>query len=258
MLYKRLLPGYPIISKGDMNKLLKEYTLKCLTASNFFHPNVEQFVEIAHANDEGVPMIFTELLQENLTMYVHRTRDTLHYDLQLNVSNDMAQGLHYLHSQKLAHGNLHGCNVLMTHDSRAKIADYLCPILLLTTSSPYLPPKASKDKHTTVESDVFTLAVLFLQVITRRFPQPSNDSSLSELERRSSDLQNIPKCHPLLALIEQCLSNHEVERSLMKEICDHLGKLLKENDSPQTMAFKLIYTAEYVRKMYNCVTIRIT
>ena len=42
----------------------------------------------------------------------------------------------------------------------------------------------------------------------------------------------------------------------MKEICDHLGKLLKEKDSPQTMAFKLIYTAEYVRKMYNCVTIR--
>ena len=242
-----------------MNKLVGQFTLKCHIASKLSHPNVEQFVEIAHANNEGVPMIITELLSENLTSYISHTPDTLHYNQQLTVCNDMAQGLHYLHSQQLVHGNLHGANVLMTHDHHAKIADYVSPLLLTTvalnSSSVYLPPETIQNKHTTVRSNVFTLAVLFLQVVTKQSPQPSDDLSLSELERRYSDLQNVPKCHPLLEHIQQCLNNNEVTRPLMREVCDYLAKLLKDKDSPQMMAFKLIHTTEYVSKYLNDVTI---
>jgi len=239
-----------------MNKLTELFTLKCSSASKFSHPNIEQFVEIAHANNEGVPMIITELLNENLTAYVNHASDTLHYDQQLNLCSDMAQGLQYLHSQQLVHGNLHGTNVLITHDHHAKIADYLCPRLLtdvaLDSSSIYLPPETIQDKRNTVQSNVFTLAVLFLQVVTKHFPQPSNDLSLSELERRSNDLQKIPNCHPLLALIQQCLSNRDIARPLIREICDHLAKLLKDKDSPQMMAFKLIHTTEFVSNGQFC------
>ena len=233
-----------------MDKLVAQFTLKCFSASKFSHPNVEQFVEIACADDKGVPMIITELLNENLTTYISRTSDNFHYNLQLSVCSDMAQGLQYLHSQQLVHGNLHGANVLMSLDHRAKIADYLCPLLLPgvspDSSSVYLPPETTQNKRVTVQSNVFTLSVLFLQVITKLSPQPSNDLSLSELERRRSDLENVHKCHPLLALIQECLSNHEVKRPLMREIFDHLAQLLKDKDSTQMMAFKLIHTTEYV------------
>ena len=235
-----------------MNKLCERFTVKCDSASRFSHPNVEQFIEIAQASSEGVPMIITELLNENLTMYISRTTDTLHYDQQLSLCSDMTEGLQYLHSQQMVHNNLHGANVLITKDHHAKIADYLCPLLLTSvavdSSSTYLPPEAIQNNHITVQSNVFTLAVLFLQVITKLYPQPNSDLSLSELERRNNDLQCVPKCHPLLAFIEKCLSNREEERPLMKEVFDLVDKLLKEKDSSQMITFKLIHTTEYVSR----------
>ena len=215
--------------------------MKCTLASKFSHPNVEQLVEIARADDEGVPMIITELLNENLTAYISRTSGTFHYNLQLSVCNDMAQGLQYLHSQQFVHLNLHGANVLMTSDHHAKIADYLCPLLRTsmvmdsTSTAVYQPPEFTQ--RITVQSNVFTLAVLFLQVITRHFPQ---------LEQRNIDLQHVPSCHPLLAFIQRCLSNDEAARPLMREVCDCLAKLLEDKDSTQLMIFKLIHTTEYV------------
>lgn len=235
-----------------MKKLVGKFTLNSSLVRKFSHPNVEQFVEITQSKD-GIPMIITELLYENLTTYISRTHETFHYNLQLSVCIEMAQGLQYLHSQQLVHSNFHGANVLMTHDHHPKIADYLCPLLLPAVapdnSSIYLSPETIKDnKRITVQSNVFTLGVLFLQVVIKRSPQPSDDLSLSELERRHSDLLNVPKCHPLLDHIRQCLNDDEVARPLMKEVCDHLAKLFKQRDSPQVMAFKLIHTNEYVRK----------
>ena len=241
------LPGYPNVS---MDKLVPQFTLKFSFVSKFSHPNVEQFVKIVNADNEGVPMIITELLNENLTDYITCNSETFHYNQQLSVCNDMAQGLQYLHSQQLIHGNLHGANVLMTHDHHAKIADYLCPLLLpvvpLDSSSPYLPPETIQNKRTSVLSNVFTLSVLFLQVITKLYPQPSSYMDLSELKRRKNDLENVHESHPLLVLIQQCLSNREVERPLMKAIIDHVTRMLKNKDSAQMMAFKLIHTSEYV------------
>ena len=242
----KFLPGYPNVS---MDKLVQQFTLKSSSASKFSHPNIEQFVEITPVDDEGVPMIITELLNENLTDYITRTRDIFHYNLQLSVCNDMTQGLQYLHSQQLVHGNLHGSNVLMDRD-RPKIADYLCPLLLPgvppDSSSPYLPPETTLNKRTTVPSNVFTLSVLFLQVITKLYPQPGSNMNVSELERRRNDLENVHKSHPLLALIQRCLSNPERERPSMSQILDHLTLMLKDKDSTKMIAFKLIHTTEYV------------
>ena len=242
-----LLPGHPSVS------MIKQFTLESSFALKFSHANVEKLVEITLSKD-GVPMIISELLNENLTAYISRTCETFHYDLQLSLCSEMAQGLQYLHSQQLVHRNLHGSNVLITHDHHAKIADYLCPVLLpavtSNSSSVYLPPETINDNRITVQSNVFTLAVLFLQTISKRFPQPSTDNSLSELERRHSDLQNVPKCHPLLEHIKQCLNDDKVTRPFIREVSDHLSKLLEEKDRPQQMAFKLIYTDENVSRLH--------
>ena len=232
LLHSKLLPSNPNV---------KKFTLKCTLVSKFSHPNVEQFMEIAHADDKGVPMIITELLIENLTAYITRTSDTFYYNLQLSVCNDMAQGLQYLHSQQFVHLNLHGANVLMTYDHHAKIADYLCPLLHTgealdsTSTAVYQPPESSQCIN--IQSNVFTLAVLFVQVITKHFPQ---------LKQHHIDLQGIPSWHPLRVFIQWCLNSDVAVRPLMREICDYLAKLLEDKDSAQMVIFKLIHTTEYV------------
>ena len=228
MLFYHLLPGYP---KADLNKLVEQFIEKCSLASELLHPNVEHFIKISHIGipeitHSGIPVIITELLTENLTIYLSCTDSILDYDRQLSLCSDMAQGLEYLHSHQLIHGNLYGNNVLITHDHHAKIADYLCPLLLtdVTTdnSFDYWAPETLKHKSITFQSNVFTLAVLFLEVFAKHPPRPRRDVNISELEQRSSDLSRISENHLLLSLIQKCLSHHEAERPQLADICKHL------------------------------------
>ena len=247
-LYARLLPGYPDISNEELEKLGKQFARKCYTiAGSLFHPNVEQFVAVVPAPDDGIPMIITELLTESLTTYL--TNNSIFTDHQLELCLDMAQGVDYLHSQSLVHRNLHGGNVLMTSDGHAKIADYLCPLLLsdVGNSSGYVPPEVLQNKPHSNQSNVFTLGVLFLQVITRSPPQPSTDGSIqSKVKQCQSNFDSVPSVHPLISCIKQCLNDDLMTRPQTKHLCDRIKQLIKEKDDTEMMMYKVMYTKEHV------------
>ena len=252
IIHKEVLSGYHKMSHMSMSELQKQLEIKCKSlAENFYHPNVEQFFEVVLSSAHGgVPMMLTELLTESLTVFIERCKQTIHVNQEIYLCNDMARGITFLHSRPLIHGNLHGNNVLISKDGHAKIADYLCPLLFsninVDDSSGYLPPEVFQNKTMpSTQSNVFTLGVLFLQVITRHPPQPrTGDSSYL---KREYGFAEISTHHPLKPLIQQCLQSDEINRPLTTQVCDELAQLLKQEDSPQRMAYKLLYTDEHVR-----------
>jgi len=164
--HARLLPGCPNISKEDLSKLFIQFSTKRSSiASNFFHPNVEQLIDVARISTDGVPVIITELLTESLTSCLTHSKNSIFTDQQLGLCLDMAQGINYLHSRSLVHKNLNSGNVLMISDGHAKIVDYLCPQLIsdvVGNSSGYMPPEVLWQKYYSNQLNFFTLGVLFL------------------------------------------------------------------------------------------------
>ena len=253
-LHAQLLPGYPNTLKEDLSKLSRQFATKCSSiASSFSHPNVEQFIDVVCVSADGAPMIITELLTEPLSSYLSHSSKPIYTDQQLRLCLDMAQGIDYLCSKSFVHRNLHSGNVLIASDGKAKIADYLCPLLLSNVegnSSGYVPPEVLMNRPYTSQSNVFTLGVIFLQVITRSPPQPSTDVSIqSELERRRTDLDHVPSVHPLLSCIKRCLSNDEVARPQTKEVCDYINQMIAQKDNPEMIAYKLLCTDEHVSQI---------
>ena len=239
------------MSNEDLEKLGKQFASKCYTITGCLsHPNVEQFVAVVHAPDDGVPIIITELLTESLTTYLTRTNNSIFTDHQLELCLDMAQGVDYLHSQSLVHRNLHGGNVLMTRNGHAKISDYLCPLLLsdvVGNSSGYVSPEVLQNKPHSNQSNVFSLGVLFLQVVTRSPPKPNTDGNIqSAVKQCQSDFDSVPSIHPLISCIKKCLSNDLVTRPQTKELCDHIKQLIKEKDNTEMMMYKVMHTKEHV------------
>ena len=191
---------------------------------------------------DGAPMILTELMEKSLMKFVEHTKESLYVNEEINLCNDMAQGIAYLHSQSLVHGNLHGNNVLVTRNGHAKIADYLCPLLFsdvtVDSSSGYVAPEIFQNKTAlSKESNIYTLGMLFLQVITKHPPLPR--TSDLEMDHDFTKVRN----HPLLPLIKQCL---EMKRPMMTDMCDKLAQLIEEENSPHRRAYKLLYTTEHV------------
>ena len=200
-------------------------TLVCNKFVELDHSNIEAFVAVEQScTEENIPMLLTECFPENLDDFVSRCKSNLAFCEQLSLATNMADGLSYLHHNDITHGNLHGRNVLIDYRHQAKIGDFACPQLYqagvihnATDSSDtqaFIAPELSEDKAVnSMESDVFALGVLFLQVFVQEIP--TTDSNL---------ITKLDDCHPIQPLVYSCISEDKEVRPDCTEICDQLAR----------------------------------
>jgi len=187
VIHKKLLPGYPDVSPDDIKKLVKEISLILPTVK---HPNVENIEAIVQHSPTSIPTILSEFVPHNLDTFIASIQGSLPVYTQIDLCQDMAEGLAFLHEAGIAHTNLHGHNVLLNTEPGAKIADYICPQVcksvddtVSTINQYYLAPEVVKaKKRPTQLSAVFSVGVLFLQAVTGQSPCPSDELELVETE----------------------------------------------------------------------------
>ena len=201
------------------------------------HPNIEQFHSIVELTPDSPPILLTELLPENLNGYTTRMKGKLSINDQIDLCHDMAKGLKFLHNAGIIHSNLHGANILISQDGRAKIADYICPQIgslnenTISENKVYMSPESIKDAHlVSKESDIYSLGVLCLQVATQSPPTPNDNPELLEALQWKEQLDQITK-NPLHPLILQCLK-FPVSRPNINRFCTKIARV-KEN--PQSV-----------------------
>ena len=217
----------------QMDKLLKEAT-KLLQSIK--HPNIEKY-EVALEQTSAL-VLLSELLPENLDKFIRRLKEKMQVYLQINICDDMAQGLQYLHSAGIVHKNLHSNNVLITHELHAKIADYICPQVLsldkVSTDlfkaqlATYQAPEVKNNSLCTYSSDVFSLGTLFFQTVTTNLPT-ANINTIPEMQTKK-DSNKVQSHHPLHMVIQQCLHANELARPSVNEVSN---KVAKAKETPQ-------------------------
>ena len=165
-------------------------------------------------------------------------------------------------------------NVLINAGTRAKVTDFgmskiadgnprmtrsgltQCPGTLA-----FMPPEALRPKPSyTDKLDIFSAGVLIIQVISRKYPEPTDASKIvddptaptgekmifiPEFERRASDIRRVPSDHTLLSIARHCLKDRDRERPSAAELCQRLAGLkesrayqqsTRENQPLQTTA----------------------
>jgi len=104
----------------------------------------------------------------------------------MKIAQDMARGLLYLHSQEnIIHGNLTSSNVLLDENTNAKIADFGLSRLMTTAANTnvmatagalgYRAPELSKLKKANSKTDIYSLGVIMLELLTRKSPGVSTN-----------------------------------------------------------------------------------
>ena len=207
------------------------------------HTNIEQFHSVVQLTPDSSPILLTELLHENLNNYTARMKGKLPVHVQLDLCHDMAKGLQFLHTAGLVHNNLHGANVLINQDGRAKIADNICPLVdslnekVTPQHTVYTSPELVKNIHVySKQSDIYSLGVLYLQVATQSPPIPKDSIEISEVQRFKDQLDEITT-NPLLPLILQCLGI-TLARPSIDRVC---VKIAIAKDSPQSVMSNTLY-----------------
>ena len=240
---------------------ISKFQEECRLLSLARHPNVVQYLATYYDLDTQLPVLLMEICDESLTAFLERSPGPLSYHIQINICQDIAQALVYLHSNGLIHRDLTGNNVLMIAGTRAKITDFgmsrlatVNPRMTALTICPgnvlYMSPEALDEaKSYTAKLDIFSFGVIVIQILTRKFPNPSDrfralhDSSteeevrvvVPENERRKDHLEMIPETHPLKPHSLKCLRK-ENERPLAQQLTKMLSELKESSQFKESMS----------------------
>ena len=235
------------------------YGQECQLLQELRHPCIVTFLGLVEAPRTLQPILLIELVDESLTNFLERdATHPLPLYLQVNITDSICLALAYLHAKGVIHRDMSSNNVLIDAGTRAKVTDFgmskiadvnprmtrsgltQCPGTLA-----FMPPEALRPKpRYTDKLDIFSIGVLIIQVISRRYPAPTDASKVvddptaptgekmiffPELQRRASDIRRVPSNHTLLPIAHRCLKDRDGERPSAAELCQRLAGLKKSS-----------------------------
>ena len=198
--------------------------------------------------DRAAPSIVMELCDESLRDFIRRFRGKIvPKEKKLQILQDIAKGIVYLHGLNIVHGDLRSSNVLLCHPEDrtvAKIADFDMARFLdidgqhhftvRFTAEEYLPPevfdhKEHKDQkkkwaRLTPKVDVFCFGELVLEMGCGTYPTPTakfqGQEMQTEQQRREKYLVKLKQSdkESLGSIIRKCLTDDPEGRPSFTEI----------------------------------------
>ncbi|KAL7283492.1 hypothetical protein ACG7TL_002925 [Trametes sanguinea] len=183
----------------------KKVTAEFCVGSTLKHPNIIETVDIV--TDHGH---FYEVMEYapydlfSVVMSGNMTRPEIYC-----VFRQICDGVEYLHSLGLAHRDLKLDNCVMTKDNVVKLIDFGTATVFhypgkkttlatgIVGSDPYLAPEVlSQDKYDPRKTDVWSVAIIFMCMVLRRFPwkipDPKSDPSFRAFVNAHPDLSVKP------------------------------------------------------------------
>jgi serine/threonine protein kinase len=238
-------------------KLLERFEQECELLRTIRHPCIVQFLGIARDPETTLPVLVTELMEESLTKFLERSDTELPIYLQVNFCHDVALALAYLHSRDITHRDLSSNNVLLIAGTRAKVTDFGTSVFksrgrAIMTSCPgtqaYMAPECFGENVQYSQSiDCFSFGVLAVQIVTRKFPNPTsrldrappprsifnfgyNPSQVymrvvPEVDRRQNHVSLVSRQNPLRQIFMDCLNDTEKARPSARDLCRNLAAI---------------------------------
>ncbi len=103
---------------------IARFQKECEIMSSLQHPNIVQFMGTTTEPVTGQLVLLMELMDENLTSYLSRSKIPVPYHIQVTFIHDICLALSYLHSNNIIHRDLSSNNILLISDCRAKVTDF--------------------------------------------------------------------------------------------------------------------------------------
>ncbi|KAL7108929.1 hypothetical protein ACP275_06G143900 [Erythranthe tilingii] len=166
------------ITKGQ-----REFETEVNALGKIRHPNLLA-LRAYYLGPKGEKLlVFDYMPKGSLATFLHaRAPDTpIDWSTRMKITKGMTRGLLYLHKNvNIIHGNLTSSNVLIDEHTNAKIADYGLSKLMTAAANAnviatagalgYRAPELSKLKKATTKTDIYSLGVIILELLTGKSP----------------------------------------------------------------------------------------
>ncbi|KAL8280946.1 hypothetical protein RQP46_006625 [Phenoliferia psychrophenolica] len=211
------------------------------------HPNIVQYIGLSLApqppRQPGVVprpriLIISEYLPRgNVRSYLYHAHLPFPWRLRLSFAIDVTRGVAYLHARQCLHRDLKGENLLVTENERIKICDFGFARISAQNEEEmrrmsycgtdgYMSPEILMGEEFGLPSDIFSLGVIFVEILTRTLVD--GDTFSRQLPSFGLDLDEVKEaasahCPPsFLALALSCIEIDPLKRPSIRAILESL------------------------------------
>ncbi|GAV76889.1 Pkinase domain-containing protein/LRR_1 domain-containing protein/LRRNT_2 domain-containing protein/LRR_8 domain-containing protein [Cephalotus follicularis] len=169
--------------REKITKAQKEFEAEAAALGKIRHPNLLAMRAFYLGPKGEKLLVFDYMPQGSLASFLHARgpETTIDWPTRMKIVMCVARGLHYLHTQEnIIHGNLTSSNVLLDEQTNAQIADFGLSRLMTAAANTnviatagtlgYRAPELSKLKNANTKTDVYSLGVIILELLTGKSP----------------------------------------------------------------------------------------
>lgn len=197
------------VLRGDLatdEKFVRRFQREALSASSLSHPNIVEMYDVGE--DSGNYYIVMEYVEGKTLKQLLKKRGSLTLSESIDIILQLTDGIAHAHDSYIIHRDLKPQNIMIQDDGGIKITDFGIAMALNSTqltqtnsvmgSVHYLPPEQATGKGSTIKSDIYSIGILFYELLTGILPFKGENAVEIALKQMRDPLPSVRKQNPAI------------------------------------------------------------
>jgi serine/threonine protein kinase len=242
--------------RDNSQELLNHFINEQKILSGLSHPHIVKMLHGGTTNDETAYLVM-ELIEEALPLDRYSAKNKLSIRKKIKLISQCADALAYSHANLIIHRDLKPDNILINQNNELKIVDFGIAKLinndisghkttLIALTPSYAAPEQINSQSITVKTDVFSLAVVALDLLIEKNPLPKDRlvKSCANDEAYLDEIFKSLKCDKdIKNVLRKALEQEPNKRySSMQSFADDLNNYLANkpvNATSQSLIYRI-------------------
>ena len=231
------------VLRGDLSgddKFVRRFQREALAASSLSHPNIVEMYDVGE--DNGTYYIVMEYINGKTLKQLIKKRGALSLSECVDIMLQLTDGVDHAHASYIIHRDLKPQNIMIEDNGEIKITDFGIAMALNNTqltqtnsvmgSVHYLPPEQASGKGATVKSDIYSLGIMFFELLTGNLPFKGDNAVEIAFKQIKDDIPSVREINPAIPqsveniVLRATAKNPKNRYSSAKEMHDDLATCL--------------------------------
>ena len=199
------------VLRGDLSgdeKFVRRFQREALSASSLSHPNIVEMYDVGE--DNGIYYIVMEYVEGQTLKQLLKRRGSLTLSETIDIMLQLTDGMAHAHDSYIIHRDLKPQNIMIQDDGQIKITDFGIAMALNSTqltqtnsvmgSVHYLPPEQATGKGSTIKSDIYSMGIIFYELLTGSLPFKGENAVEIALKQMKEPLPNLRDDNPSIPM----------------------------------------------------------
>ncbi len=169
------------VLRGELNNdpvNLRRFQKEASAITSLSHPNIVEVYDVGEENNKNY--IVMEYVPGKTLKQLIKARGALYPDEAINIMKQLVSATAHAHKNNIIHRDIKSQNVLVKDDGSVKLSDFgiaftgdaqqLTQTDTVMGSVHYLAPELAKGQQATIQSDIYSLGVVFYEMLTGDVP----------------------------------------------------------------------------------------